>query len=371
MNTLSRNIVLATGGTGGHIFPAMAVASALLEKNLQPIFYTDTRFAQYTPPEMGQLLADVPVHVVASGRSGGGLNMRLMNLYGVLKGVRQAVALLRQHQPSMVVGFGGYPSLPSMIAAVLLRIPVVLHEQNAYLGRSNRLMVRWARALYTSHKQVQGVSGVAAEKTIYVGNPVRNAVILAGETPYPLRGVSAPFHLLVMGGSQGAQIFGDTVPDAIAALNNDLRALIHVVQQVRPEALDQVQSRYNAMGVAAECAAFFPDIAARMAAAHLVISRAGASSVAECNAAGRPALYVPLPSAMDNHQWHNASAAADAGAAWRVPQDALSPQSLAEMLGRAIANPNDLTMMAARAKALAEPDAANTLAEHIVAACHR
>ena len=175
-----------------------------------------------------------------------------------------------------------------------------------------------------------------------------------------------PLHLLVIGGSQGAKILGDVLPDAIARLDDEERALVRVVQQVRPEALDDVAARYSAMGVEAECAAFFPDIAARMASAHLLVSRAGASSVAECCVAGRPAIYIPLPSAMDNHQWYNAQSAAEQGAAWRIAQAELSAERLADMLRRAIAQPDELTNMAAQAKALGVPNAADALAEQIV-----
>ena len=367
MDATQQPIILATGGTGGHIFPAMAVAESLLQQGQTPIFFTDTRFANYNPPEMEAVLRDTRVHVVASGRSGGGIAVRLMNLLGVLKGVVQAMALLRKEKPAMVVGFGGYPSLPTMLAAVLLRIPTMLHEQNAFLGRSNRVLLRFVRALFTSHQRTHAIPASAEAKTHMIGNPVREALRHAAETPYPARSAEQRLHVLVIGGSQGAAVFGERVPDAVARLSEAERGQLHITQQVRPEGLDDVAARYNAMGVEAECASFFPDIAARMAHAHLVISRAGASSVAECLVAGRPALYMPLPSAMDNHQWYNAEAAAEADAAWRVAQAEATPERLAELLRRAIAQPETLTQMAARAAELGVPDAAEQLAARIIA----
>ena len=371
MNKTQVKIILATGGTGGHIFPAMAVAEALIAQQATPVFFTDTRFANYNPPEMHDMLREVGVQVVASGRSGGGLKARAMNMLGVARGTLQAIKLLRREAPAMVVGFGGYPSLPTMLAAVLLGIPTMLHEQNAYLGRSNRLLALFVGALCTSYPNTHGLPAGASKKTHFIGNPVRRAIHMAADTPYPSRKAGMPLHVLIIGGSQGAKVFGDVVPEAVTRLSNDERAMLRLVQQVRPENLESVQARYTAMGVQAECAAFFPEIAARMADAHMLISRAGASSVAECCVAGRPAIYIPLPSAMDNHQWFNAQSAAEQGAAWRMAQADATPECLAELLRRAIAQPDELTQMAACAKTLGAPDAAEQLAARILNACEQ
>jgi UDP-N-acetylglucosamine--N-acetylmuramyl-(pentapeptide) pyrophosphoryl-undecaprenol N-acetylglucosamine transferase len=253
-----------------------------------------------------------------------------------------------------------------MLAALLRGERTLLHDQNAYLGRTNRLLARFVRRIALSYEQTHAIPASATHKTTCVGSPVRAAVAVVGEAPYPQRRAGQPFYLLVIGGSQGAKIFSTLVPKAIALLPQEVRAQLRLVQQCRSEDNAYVRTTYREMGMEVELAPFFPDIAARMVSAHLVITRAGASSVAEMCVAGRPAIYVPLPSAMDNHQWFNAKLAGDAGAAWLFEESTLTPDILAETLNRAIAEPETLQHMAGLAKTLARPHAAEALCDLVI-----
>jgi UDP-N-acetylglucosamine--N-acetylmuramyl-(pentapeptide) pyrophosphoryl-undecaprenol N-acetylglucosamine transferase len=362
MHPKSPTIILAAGGTGGHIFPALALAEVLVERGLNPVFLTDARFHGYHPPELQGVLARMPIIEVATGRNGGGMLTRLRNLLGIVRGVIQAWRVMQKHTPALVIGFGGYPSLPTMLAAVLRGQRTMLHDQNAYLGRVNRLLARFVGSVALSYRDTHAVPSAAVKKTVYVGSPVRRAMQHIADALYPARSADAPLHVLVIGGSQGASVFSRLIPQAIALLPEQQRALLRVTQQCRASDIDAVAKQYAALNVACELAAFFPDIALRLTQAQLVISRAGASSVAELCVAGRPAIYVPLPSAMDNHQWYNAKAAADSEAAWLYEESTLTPEILAETLKRAITHPEILARMAEQAKQLASPQAAETLA---------
>lgn len=360
-------IVLAAGGTGGHIFPAMALAEQLVARGATPVFLTDARFHGYKPPEMQQVLAGMQVIEIATGRNGGGMITRAKNMLGIVRGVLQAKKVLARLKPAAVIGFGGYPSLPTMLAAALRTDTCFLHEQNAYVGRTNRFFSTFFRCtMLLSYANTSAIPRQVLGHTHMVGNPVRSAMQMVGDSPYPARSGLQPFHLLVIGGSQGASVFGRVVPEAVALLPAELRAQLRITQQCRNDDLEAVQAAYAALGVQAELAAFFPDIATKLVGAHLVVSRAGASSVAEMCVAGKPAVYVPLPSAMDNHQWFNAKAAADAGAAWLVTQAEFSAETLAETLKRASSEIDILPEMARKAKALAQPNAAAALAELVL-----
>lgn len=353
-----RPIVIAAGGTGGHFFPAEALASALIARGHRVALMTDAR--------SGALKSDVfaggEVFVLSgSGIAGRGAARAGRAGLALAAGTAEARSMLVRLRPGVVVGFGGYPSVAPVLAARTLRDrpAVVLHEQNAVLGRANRFLSRWSTRLALSFEKTQRV----AESTVstVVGNPVRSPIVMLAGAPY-----SAPttaIRLLVVGGSLGARVFSDIVPSALAALPSDLHARLHVTQQCRAEDLERVRAAYAASRVTAELSSFFPNVADRLAAAHLVIGRAGASTVAELAVAGRPAILVPLPGAIDDHQSANAHALATAGGGWMMAQPGFTPGALAARLAELFAHPEMLACAADAARSVARPDAAEALSD--------
>jgi UDP-N-acetylglucosamine--N-acetylmuramyl-(pentapeptide) pyrophosphoryl-undecaprenol N-acetylglucosamine transferase len=347
--------VLAAGGTGGHLFPAEAVARLLVEHGGAVHLLTDRRadaFAEAVP--------GVVIDHVRAGRFGGGPLHAAYGLAELAVGIVQARRLLRRLTPAAVVGFGGYPSVPTMLAAAQLGLPTLIHEQNVVLGRANRLLAPRARRIATGFAAAQGLRAADRDRTVYTGNPVRPAIRAVGGAPYTPPG--AAIELLVVGGSQGARIFGEIVPPALAALPAALRARLRVAQQARPEDKDAVAAQYRALGIDADIASFFDDMPARLQRAHLIICRAGASTVAELSAAGRPALLVPYPHAMDDHQTANAGEFAKSGGGWVMPQPELSPAGLADRLVSLLGDPATLSAAAAASLSFARHDAAEHLA---------
>jgi UDP-N-acetylglucosamine--N-acetylmuramyl-(pentapeptide) pyrophosphoryl-undecaprenol N-acetylglucosamine transferase len=266
----------------------------------------------------------------------------------------------------VVVGFGGYPSVPTMLAASRAGIVTVLHEQNAVLGRANRLLAGRAARVATAFPKVETFGRVAPERMLTVGNPVRAAIIAVGTGPYPAVVADAPVRLLVTGGSQGARVFGRVGPAAVALLPEAMRRRLAITQQCRPENLDEVRAAYAGQTPAPELSAFFQDMPERLAAANLVICRSGASTTAELTAAGRPAILVPYPFATDDHQTANAQALAEAGGAWLMPERTLTPETLAAQLQSLLAEPHQLCRAAACARSVARPDAAARLADAVI-----
>lgn len=357
-----RPIVIAAGGTGGHLFPAEALAAELLARGERVALMTDARSAAF---DSAAFVGAERFVLRGAGLTGRGPLRAAKGALALAAGTVQARALLRRLGASAVVGFGGYPSVPPLLAGLTLRSdrPVtVLHEQNGVLGRANRLLARRADALALSFANTGAVpAGCCVE---VVGNPVRPALAaLAGEG-YP--GTDGALRLLVLGGSLGARVFADVVPPAVALLPDALRRRLVVTQQCRPEDLERVRDGYAACGVPAALSPFFPDVAGRLATAHLVVARAGASTVAELACAGRPSLLVPLPHAIDDHQSANARALAEPGAAWIVPQRAFTPQALADRLAALLADSPGLAAAAAAAARLAWPDAAKRLADLVL-----
>jgi UDP-N-acetylglucosamine--N-acetylmuramyl-(pentapeptide) pyrophosphoryl-undecaprenol N-acetylglucosamine transferase len=275
--------------------------------------------------------------------------------------------MMRAGRPDVVVGFGGYPAWPTLSAASGLRIPTVIHEQNAVLGRVNRLAARRARAIATAYSHVARIAPSAAARTVLVGNPVRADIVAIGAQPFAAPGADDPVHLLVTGGSQGATILSDVVPAGLALLDEAMRARLRVVQQCRPEDLDRVRAAYAAAGIHAEVATYLDDMAARLAATHLFIGRAGASTIAELTVAGRPAILVPLASAMDDHQSANAREMARAGAATMIAQADFTPRALADALAALAGQPGALAAAAAASAGLGFPRAAQALADLVIA----
>lgn len=363
-------IVIAAGGTGGHLFPAEALAAELLRRGERIALMTDARSSAYESAAFANAERFV---LSGAGLSGRGIRGAARGSLALVAGTLQARKHLAVLQPCAVVGFGGYASFPPLAAARLLpasrRPAIILHEQNAVLGRANRLMSRAADLLALSFANTRNVP--AGARAAIVGNPVRPALAaLAGE-PYPEPPPGGALRLLVTGGSQGARVFADVVPMAVAALPESLRARLLVSQQCRAEDLARTEAAYRAAGVVADLAPFFPDIAGRLATAHLVIARAGASTIAELACAGRPAVLVPLPSAIDDHQSANARALAEADAAWIHPQPGFTPAALAERLAALLSAPARLSSAAGAAAGLARPQAARDLADQVLALARR
>jgi UDP-N-acetylglucosamine--N-acetylmuramyl-(pentapeptide) pyrophosphoryl-undecaprenol N-acetylglucosamine transferase len=349
--------VLAAGGTGGHLFPAQALAERLLAAGAAVHLATDRRADAFAASSPG-----VAIHLVWSGRIGGGPLQSACGIAETAVGIVQARRLLRRLDPDAVVGFGGYPSVPTMWAAAQLGYPTALHEQNAVLGRANRLLARRVNRIAIGFAATAGLRAADRGRAVHTGNPVRPQIQAVAGAPYRPPAPGAPIELVVLGGSQGARIFSDVVPAALAALPTELRTALHVSQQARPEDREWAAAALREAGIAAEVESFFTDVPARLARAQLVICRAGASTVAELAAVGRPALMVPYPHATDDHQLANARAFADAGAGWVVPQSALSPPMLSNLLVERLADAAGLALAAAQARGFARDDAAERLA---------
>jgi UDP-N-acetylglucosamine--N-acetylmuramyl-(pentapeptide) pyrophosphoryl-undecaprenol N-acetylglucosamine transferase len=357
-----KTIVIAAGGTGGHFFPAEALAAELIRRGHRIVLMTDSRSGALK----SAVFAGHESHVLqGAGIAGRGVTKAVRAIFALLAGTFHAYRILRKLDAAVLVGFGGYPSVAPLVASALLRRRPkrVLHEQNAVLGRANRFLARFADifALGFEHTQL-----LPADKpTRFVGNPVRPALAALHGTPYtPPTGT---IEVLVLGGSLGARIFSDIVPGALAALPEQFRARLHVVQQCRKEDVARVSSAYAASGITADLAPFFDDVAARYAASHLVISRAGASSCAEIAVIGRPAILVPLPGAIDDHQMANAASLAEAGAAIVLRQPDFTIKGLAQILTAQFSDAGLLAREAAAAAAIGRPHAAADLADMLEA----
>lgn len=359
-------VMLAAGGTGGHLFPAFALAEELGRRGYLVDLMTDMRGDRYGTGFPARTIHTVPAATL-TGKSPWHLAKTAITL---ARGVMAARRILKDERPVAVVGFGGYPSFPPLIAASSLGIPTALHEQNAVLGRANRFLSRRVDAIATSFERTRYLEGAELAKARFTGNPVRDQVIRVSGTPYPPLEASSALNLLVFGGSQGARFFSEAVPPALAMLSGGARGRLVVVQQAREEDLESVRAAYESSGIAAEVAPFFKDLPEIMAACHLVVARAGASSVAELTVIGRPAILVPLPHALDNDQLQNATRLAESGGAWCIEQRDLSPERLAEGLERLIASPELLREAARRSKGEGRPDAVLRLADLVAELAH-
>ena len=356
---MTRHAVLAAGGTGGHMFPAQALAEELLRRGWRVTLASDARGMRYAGgfPE-----AVARRELSAATLARGGLTAKLAAPVALLRGVMQARSWMRADRPDVVVGFGGYPAAPSMAAAVALGIPRLIHEQNNVLGRANRLFVRRVRALACG--MGVPVNAPASVRSVETGNPVRDAALSVSGRSYDAPGEAGPVRLLVFGGSQGASVLSDLLPPALSFLPDDLRARISVTQQAREGEVAMLRDHYDAADITdVEAAPFFDDMPERIAGAHLVIARAGASTCAELAVIGRPAILIPLPTAMSDHQSANAEWLAAAGAALAVPQGGLTPEALGGIIAGLLTDPARLPAMAGAATAIARPDAAARLAD--------
>jgi UDP-N-acetylglucosamine--N-acetylmuramyl-(pentapeptide) pyrophosphoryl-undecaprenol N-acetylglucosamine transferase len=355
-------VLLAAGGTGGHLFPAEALANALKARGVTVDLATDERATRYG--------GDFPAratHVIPSATWRGRDPLAVAKTVATLGvGVAKAYVLLRRLGPAAVVGFGGYPSIPPVLAGTLRGIPTVIHEQNGVMGRANRLLAWRATAIATGFAGVLDAAPALARKATFTGNPLRPAVLAAAQRGYEAPDPEGVLTIVVFGGSQGARIMGEVVPPALDRLSPTLRGRLRIVQQARQEDLSRVRDIYVSLGVAAEVAPFFADLPARIAAAQLIVARAGASTVAELAAIGRPAILVPLPHALDQDQLANASMLSRAGGAIVIKQDVFTPERLADELASLAAAPEKLATMAAAARAAGTLDGAQRLAELVV-----
>lgn len=350
-------ILLAAGGTGGHLFPAEALAHELIARGWAVHLATDSRAERFAFSFPGSV-----IHPISAATIGSRNPIALIGAFWTIwRGVRQASAVIARHKPKAVVGFGGYPTLPPLYAATRRSVPSLIHEQNAVMGRANKALAGRVKAIAGGF--LGAGAGDIGAKIVETGNPVRPAVIEAAKTAFATPAVGEPFRLLVFGGSQGAQFFSDAIPPAIAALTEEQRSRVKVTQQARTDDEEKVRAAYEAMGVEAEVSPFFNDMAERMAAAHLVISRSGASTVSEIAVIGRPALLVPYPHALDHDQAANAAKLAAAGGAEVHAQSTLSTERLAELIGGLMNDPERLASMAVAAKSAGKPDATQLLAD--------
>ncbi|MEO7635524.1 MAG: undecaprenyldiphospho-muramoylpentapeptide beta-N-acetylglucosaminyltransferase [Sphingomicrobium sp.] len=352
------NFVLAAGGTGGHMVPAHALAAELKSRGHGVLLITDERGARFPG-----LFKGVPVHILPAGRLGGGPIGWLRALRSVLAGRAEAKRLYRTHPPDAVIGFGGYPALPALLAASSLGVPALLHEQNAVIGRVNRLLVGGAAAIGTAYDEIDRLKPAHRTKAVVIGNPVRAEIARLGELPFPPFDEAAPLKILVTGGSQGATILGRVVPEGLGLLAASLRRRLQVVQQCRPEDIAKVRQRYADLGIPAELLTYIEDMPAKLADAHLVIGRAGASTIAELTAAGRPAILIPYAAATDDHQTANAREMVKAGGARAIQEGGFTPAVLARQIEAMAADPAALENAAARALSVGRPHAARDLAD--------
>lgn len=352
-------VVLAAGGTGGHMFPARALAEELLQRGCRVVLVSDKRGGGF-----GGSLPEVETHFIsATAILGGGMLRKARGALDLTLGYLQARRLLGRLRPRAAVGFGGYASVPTILAASARGARIVLHEQNQVMGRANRLLAARADVIAGSFPYLSGLNEAQQARVVLTGNPVRSEIAEVGEQVYSLPQGSAPFVLLVTGGSQGARAFNELLPAAVARLPEALRAQLKVVQQVRGDDLENITARYDESGVRCELQSFFEDMPQRLAEAHLVVCRSGASTVTELAAAGRPGLFIPYPFAADDHQTGNASAMAEAGGGWLMPQRELSAERLAGKLKSLLEEPRLLQEAAGRAREAAVLGASDRLAD--------
>ena len=354
-------ILLSCGGTGGHMTPALALARDLTARGYVVEAITDIRGARFQ-----SLFQGMPMHVIRSGTAGPGLTGKLKGVASLLIGIGQAFRLLLKRRPAIVVGFGGYPSVPGVLAAQFLRIPTIIHEQNAVIGWANAILARCAARIAVSLPATQGLDEQELKRTTVTGNPVRPEIAALSNRPYIAPEEGGTLSLFIMGGSLGAKVFSTVIPQALAMLPPEHRARLSIIQQARAEDIALAENLYAETGIKPVLKSFFDDVPEQLAAAHLIIARAGASTVAEIATAGRPAIFVPYPHHKDQQQKMNADAIADAGGAWVMTESGFTPDALLARIETFLQNPSILSRAAEKARACGKPDAARKLGDVVV-----
>lgn len=354
----NKTVLLASGGTGGHIFPAEALSLELKARGISCILITDKRYEKY----VGNL-QQFEAHIIRTGNFQGGILKKIRSVINILIGFYQSWKLIRSLRSSLVVGFGGYPSFPSMWVALRMGVRTIIHEQNSLLGHTNQVLSEKVDLIATSFPDVIGIGGNLKNKVKLIGNPVRPAISSLREMPYPEIQENGVLRILVVGGSQGASVFSRVVPEAIEMLPKAQRSRIRIDQQCRADDIKETKDKYDKLGVSADLSTFFTDIPLRLASTHLVITRSGASTLAELTVSGRPALMVPYPHSKDDHQMINATALEDEGGGWVMPQDAFTPANLSAKIEGFLNLPSSLEEAAAKSKQAGKPDACKDLAD--------
>lgn len=356
--SISRHFVLAAGGTGGHMLPAHAVAEELMARGHHVALITDERGAK-----IPNIFAKAQVHVLPAGRIQGGPLGWMRAFKSIMEGRAMARRLYETFQPTAVVGFGGYPALPALLAAHKDRIPTAIHEQNAVMGRVNRLIAGRVTAIATAYPEVERLQDRYADKVHLVGNPVRDEVLALREEEFPALTEESVFRVLVTGGSQGASILSEVVPAGLGLLPLSLRRRLQVTQQCRADDIEQVRAAYKEMEIPADLSTYISDMPEKLGWSHLVIGRAGASTISELTVAGRPAILIPLPSAMDDHQTANVREMVARGGARAISQSKFTPVELARQMQKMALEPGALQNAAKRAAACGRPNATRDLAD--------
>ncbi len=355
-------ILLCAGGTGGHMFPAEALAQDLISRGYRVALATDVRGKRYEPFAGG-----IPVHVLKSGTIGAGIFRKIQSAASLFMGFMQARKLLSDLKPAVVVGFGGYPSVPGVYAAQTMKVPTVIHEQNAVLGRANVFLAHKAERIAVAWSHVEGLDGTDEARAIVTGNPVRPDISGLYNKPFPTIERDGVLRIFITGGSQGASVFSEVIPNALAKLPAHHRVRLEIVQQCRNEDLPEVQGIYNEAKIKCDLRPFFKDMALQLERCHLVIARSGAGTVSEVTTAGRPAIFVPYPHHADQQQKRNADAVADAGGAWVMTQNGFTAEALLARLETFLQNPETLFRAAENARSCGRPDAARKLGNIVMA----
>lgn len=355
-------IVLSAGGTGGHMTPALALGQDLLSRGFEVVLLTDARGAKYQ-----NLFGDIDHHILKAGTLGAGLMGKIKGALNLGLGIIQAVNLLRKLKPAVVIGFGGYPSVPGVYAAQKLGIKTIIHEQNAIIGKANAFLAHKAVQIAISLPETTGLDEADGKRLVLTGNPVRPDIAQLYNAPYPSLNNDSSLNILVMGGSLGAKVFSDVVPRAFAGLPDDYKSRLKITQQCREDDLGNVRLVYDQAGIDATLASFFDDVPMLLKECHLVIGRSGASTVAEVTTAGRPAIFVPYPHHKDQQQKMNADAVCDVGGAWVMNEEGFTPDVLQRRLEGFLQNAEVLFRAAEQARSCGNPDAARKLGNLVTA----
>lgn len=355
-------VILSAGGTGGHVMPAQALALDLKSRGYRIEVLTDKRGLKYQ-----SVFGDIPMHELRAGTLGAGVKGKILGAANLGLGILQAQRFLHRNKPAIVIGFGGYPSFPAVYAAQKMKIPTILHEQNAIIGKANAMLAPKAARIASSMPELRGVDENDKMRVVFTGNPIREDIAALYNKPYPNLDADGDLRILVMGGSLGASVLSKVLPEALSQLPADYRARLHIVQQCRPEDIEHTKKVYKQAKIKTELLTFIDNVADEISRCHLFIGRSGASSVAEMSVSGRPAIYVPAGYHKDNQQKMNADVVADAGGAWVMTEEGFTPEAVLARIETFLQNPEILFRAAEKARSCGKPDAARKLGNLVTA----